>query len=74
MAKHGGNYAQCAHLSGQKSDTPPHIKLLPVNQWKIFLWEKNVFTNQLLQAYGNNFDWRGWGTSEYCFTQNGPFH
>ena len=27
-----------------------------------------------LQVYGYNFNWRGWGTSQYCFTQNRPFH
>ena len=26
-----------------------------------------------LQGYGYNLDWRGWGTSEYCFTSNTPY-
>ena len=28
----------------------------------------------LLQGYGYNLDWRGWGTSEYRFTPNRPSH
>ena len=27
-----------------------------------------------LQGYGYNLGWRGWGTSEYCFTPNRPSH
>ena len=38
----------------------------------IVMGEINIST--LLQAYGYNLDWRGWGTSEYCFTPNRPFH
>ena len=28
----------------------------------------------MLHAYGYNLDWRGWGTSKYCFTPNSQFH
>ena len=53
---------------------------------RIFLCRMNVSRNArrqmrfgdqkvgVLQGYGYNFDWRGGGTSEYCFSPNRPFH
>ena len=42
-----------------------------------FLLYESMFYEKLpvtLQGYGYNLDWRGWGTSEYCFSPNRPFH
>ena len=39
--------------------------------WRFFFLNLEI---QNLQGYGYNFDWRGWGTSEYRFTPNRPSH